>query len=533
MPDHRARRFDPIMPAPPPSALDSAFDPEAFRSAGHALVDFLADGLRASLSGTGKVITLDDPEAAFAEWQSLLEQSLAGAASPSAARDELGTFRKWADKAIKTHHPRNLGHQVGMSAPIAALADLSSSLLDTGNGVFEVGNPATAIERVVIRHLAKTLGFGDGAGGFLTSGGTLGNLTALLAARAAASPHDVWSDGNSDACALGVLVSDAAHYCIDRAARVMGWGTRGVVRVATDNQFRMRASTMAKALADARSAGVRVIAAVGNACTTATGAFDPLDELGAFCREHQLWFHVDAAHGGAAAFSAEHRRLLHGISQADSVVVDFHKLMLTPSLATAVLFRHEATSFATFTQQADYLWRADGQDNGQNNGQKAGQREGAEDSLPWFDAARRTMECTRPMAALRIFALLAAHGEQVIGETVDRVFATAKELASMAAETPGFEVLGTPAANIVCYRLAPPSLPPEACDTLNSAARARLVARGDFYIVETRIGGRTWLRSAIMNPFTTTDDLSALLRELQEAAAALRAGGNTANQGNG
>jgi L-2,4-diaminobutyrate decarboxylase len=124
------------------------------------------------------------------------------------------------------------------------------------------------------------------------------------------------------------------------------------------------------------------------------------------------------------------------------------------------------------------------------------------------------MECTRPMAALRVFALLATHGDKVIGDSINTVFASARDFAELIRTTSGFELLTTPTANIVCYRLAPTELTGPERDTLNTATRSRLIADGDFYIVETKIAGRTWLRSAIMNPFTSMDHFRRLLDAL-------------------
>ena len=410
-------------------------------------------------------------------------------------------FSEWIAQAIKIHHPHVMGHQVGVSAPVAALADLLGSLLDTGNGVYEVGNPATAIERAVICDLCERMNLGPRSGGFITSGGTLGNLTALLAARRVAAPQDVWQEGNSSDVQLGVLVSEEAHYCMDRAARIMGWGEAGVIKVCTDSNRRLTASALETSLKSATARGIKTIAAVGNSCTTGTGVFDPLEEIAEFCENHQLWFHVDAAHGGAAIFSENHRSLLNGIEHANSVVIDFHKLMLTPSLATAVLFRDESTSFA-FSQQADYLWR----------------EASSNEELPWYDAARRTMECTRSMSALRIYAILATHGQALIEANVDRVFEAAQEFADLLDSASDFELFAHPQANIVCFRYRPLDLSKNELSDLNSSIRSRLIRKGNHYIVETKFEGNTWLRCAIMNPFTNIGHMRALLQAIRKVA---------------
>ena len=161
---------------PDPTSLEHLYDPEVFRTEGHKLVDALADSLKQSLAAEGPARPFQDPDAAVAEWAKVFN-------SGSSQSEDL--FARWIEKAIKSHHPHTMGHQVGVTAPTSALADLLGSLLDTGNGVFEVGNPATAIERVIVKDLARRMNLGSSAGGYLTSGGTLGSLTAMLAERPA------------------------------------------------------------------------------------------------------------------------------------------------------------------------------------------------------------------------------------------------------------------------------------------------------------------------------------------------------------
>src|SRR6185295_3782716 len=206
------------------------------------------------------------------------------------------------------HHPRFVGHQVAPVLPVAALSHLAVSLLNNSLAVFEMGPSGNAIERNLVSWMTQMVGWDSGAGGVLTSGGALGNLTALLAARQAKAGGDPWNDGSSEP--LAVLVSEEAHYSIDRAVRVMGWGRHGAVPVPADEHFRMRASALEDSFSAATRAGLKVIAVVANACSTATGTFDPLDEIADFCGAHRLWLHVDAAHGAAVLLCAPYRHLL-------------------------------------------------------------------------------------------------------------------------------------------------------------------------------------------------------------------------------
>src|SRR5690606_32986824 len=149
-----------------------------------------------------------------------------------------------------------------------------------------------------------------------------------------------------------VLASEAAHYSLARAVKIMGWGEDAIAPVPQDERLRLRPECLGKALQHAHEQGRRVIAVVANACCTPTGAYDPLSAIAGFCATHNLWLHVDGAHGASACLSPKYRHRVAGVERADSVVWDAHKMMLMPAACTAVLFRDGAHAYAAFAQNA-------------------------------------------------------------------------------------------------------------------------------------------------------------------------------------
>jgi|APTNR8051073442_1049403.scaffolds.fasta_scaffold02982_3 L-2,4-diaminobutyrate decarboxylase len=469
--------------------LQQAYDPEGFRRQGHALIDVLADYLRAMQQPAGQpAIAYRPPAETLAEWASRLKEG---------EPDPMRIFQSVLGQSVSLHHPHYMGHQISPPAPMAALAGLVGDLLNNGMGVYEMGMAGSAAEEALIQEVGAVLGLGDRCGGFLTSGGTLANLTALLTARSVKAPTEVWTAGNSEPLAL--MVSEEAHYCVDRAARIMGWGSAGLIKIPSDDAFRMRTELLEPAYREAAERGVRVIAVVGSACSTAAGAFDDLDAIADFCARHNLWFHVDGAHGAALAFSTRERPVLKGIERADSVAMDFHKMLLTPSVTTALVYRDHRDSYRTFQQRADYLLEWDAKDE-------------------WHNLARRTFECTKLMLSLKAYTLWAAYGPGLFENYVDQVCDLGRAFGRLLAEAPDFELLTPPACNIVCYRLSGPGLSPEETDALNLKVRRRLLEQGDFYVLSTTIRGRVWLRSTLSNPFTEEAHLRALMDRCRELA---------------
>ncbi|MDF9794763.1 L-2,4-diaminobutyrate decarboxylase [Catalinimonas alkaloidigena] len=470
--------------------LHKAFDPENFRQSGHQLIDMLADYLRETQSDTNlKAIPWKTPDEQLKAWK---EDEAQGKG------DVMALFKRVMEDSIHIHHKKYMGHQVVPPAPVTALASLLSSLLNNGSAVYEMGAVANAIERVVVQRICREIDWQDEAGGFLTSGGTLANLTALLAARRAKSSEDVWLKGSGKKLAL--MVSEEAHYCVDRAARVMGWGDEGIIKIPADKRLRMHTESLEDYLQQAKAQGIEVVAVVGSACTTSSGTYDDLEAIANFCQQHKLWFHVDGAHGGTAVFSPKYRHLVKGMEQADSVVIDLHKMMLTPALTTALLFKNEADSYRTFAQQAQYLWSD-------------------QEEHEWYNMGKRTMECTKLMMGVKAYALLKSYGTEIISEYVTRQYDLGKTFASMIEKRQGWELAMPPATNIVCFRYRPEKQDETEAEQLNAYIRQQLLEEGEFYIVQTRLKNKLYLRTTLMNPFTTEKELNALLERIEEVAA--------------
>ncbi len=473
-----------------PETLRSAYDPERFRSEGHALIDQLADYLASVTRGEGPVLPWVPPEAALARWSESLPEVGGPSLGELMARVLAGSNH--------LHHPRYVGHQVTAPLPSSALVHLASALLNNGTAVYEMGPVSAPLERRALAWLAERAGLPPGADGVLTSGGSVGNLTALLAARQAVTGRDVWDEGLAGGKPLAILVSDETHYCVKRAAQILGLGEGGIVSIPVDQRFRLRPEALPEALAAAERSGRQVFAVVASAGSTSTGAFDPLEPVGEFCRAQGLWFHVDGAHGASAVLSPRHAHLAAGIDRADSLVWDAHKMMLLPALVTAVLFRDARHSWEAFSQRADYLLRQQGRGE-------------------WWNPAHRTLECTKRMMGLELWAALAVHGTRMFSEYVTRMFDLGRTFAGMLEDADDFELAVAPDCNIVCFRHVPEDF--EDLDGHQERVRARLLAEGSFYLVQTRLRGHVYLRVTLINPLTTGADLEALLAAIRRIAA--------------
>lgn len=471
------------------------YDPTTFESAGHALVALLTRYLADNLQGHSRVLDWQPPAEAQLAWQEALPQI--GTLTPAQLLQTIE--QQILTASLHIHHPRNLGHQVAPPLPLAALCDLVAALINQAMAVYETGPSATLLERQVLLWLNGMIGW-DGAEGVLTSGGAQANLTALLAARQVQAGWDVWQQGISAGPPLRLLASEHAHYSVSRAAGIMGMGTDAVIKIAADAAGRMRPDALANAVRECRARSEQPFAVVATAGCTPTGSMDPLRKIGEFCRENELWLHVDGAHGASALMSERYQALLDGIELANSVVWDGHKLSYMPATVSAVLFRDGRHSYAAFAQEASYLFQGDS---------------AAEES---FNTSYRTLECTKRMMALKWWAGLSLYGKKGLGRLVEEVFATARALADQLAASPDFELLMPPQTNIVCFRHRPPQLESDALSAHQARLRQTVVQSGAFHLTQVKLNGELWLRTTIMNPLTDDIDLTALLSTLRSAA---------------
>ncbi|SNZ00536.1 pyridoxal phosphate-dependent decarboxylase family protein [Flagellimonas pacifica] len=469
------------------NSLDSLYTSEGFRETGQELINLLAEHVHNTTSGSNqKTINWNLPDNELNFWKDFLKNG-----------DKNDFWKEVLKRTTHTHNPKYVGHQVAPPAPITALTGLVSSLLNNGMAVYEMGMSPTAMERITTDLLGQKIGYGESSRGILTSGGTLANLTALLAARKAKAKQDVWTQGHTQP--LGIMVSEEAHYCVDRAAKIMGFGEQGIIKVPVDSNFAMDNSKLEEYYQKAVNNGIQVFAVVGSAPSTATGIYDDLETVARFAEKYNLWFHVDGAHGGAAIFSKKYSHLLKGIENSDSVVIDGHKMMMMPTITTALIFKDGEHSHTTFSQKADYLLTET-------------------DEEDWYNGGKRTFECTKSMMSLHWYILLKMYGEEVFDQNVTVLYDLAKEFAEVLKANKSFELAIEPMSNILCFRYVTPDLSLEKSNRLNQSIRQELLEDGEFYLVQTKLNGIHYLRTTLMNPFTTIEHLKLLMDKIEVCA---------------
>jgi aromatic-L-amino-acid/L-tryptophan decarboxylase len=418
----------------------------------------------------------------LADRRAVLPPVIPAAALPELSEDGMGIeaaiellLGTVVPSASPADHPRYLAFIPGSPTVAATIADMAlCAAMVYGGSRLEAGAAAEA-EDAVIRWLADVVGLPPTAGGTFVSGGSIANLSALVAARGArrATPRQ-----------QAIVVGAAAHSSLAAAARIMGCEL--LIAPPADEYGRLTGATLETALAG-RDLD-EIVAVVATAGATNNGAVDDLGGVAAACRERGIWLHIDGAYGGAALLSNRTRHLFAGIEWADSFIVDPHKWLYTPFDCAAVLYRDAAAARRALAQRADYLdWVRD---------------EGA------GDPSDLAIHLTRRVRGVPLWVSLQAYGWRAYAEAVDHCFAIAQYAAQRVAQLPHLELVLDPALTVLLVRRRGWG------DAEYDTWSARAIQQGLAFVVPTKHHDETVLRLCFVNPLTTRADVDLVLENL-------------------
>jgi L-2,4-diaminobutyrate decarboxylase len=412
--------------------------------------------------------------------------------------------------SVATSDPRCAAH---LQCPPLVSGLAAETMLSAANqslDSFDQAPAATVVEETVVDALCDLFDLPAGSDGVFTSGGTQSNFQGLLLARDRhchrAFGTDVQAVGlPPEADSLRVLCSDVAHFTGKQAAHHLGLGEDAVVTVPTDDAWRLDPEALDATLADLDERGLEPFALLGTAGTTDFGSVDPLDALADRAAAHDLWFHVDAAYGGALALTDDHADLLGGVERADSVAVDFHKLFYQP-ISCGALLLGDGEDFRWMARNAAYL------------------NPEAHDEAGVPNLVGKSVQTTRRFDALKPYLTFRALGRERLADLVSHTLELADDAAAMLAGSNDFELLDDPTLNAVVFRYRPDDdAPDEAVSRLNAAVRRRLLRDGRAVVARTEVDGVVSLKLTLLNPTATLDDVAAVLDVVRDCGARVEA----------
>lgn len=414
--------------------------------------------------------------------------------------------RDVAPHAMQVPSPRYFGQFNPTPLAIGVWADALCSSLNQNAGAWRNGPTSALIETQVIRWLCTLVGYDDKGFGVLASGGSEANLIALKCARDHAFP-EIARSGAQGENNLTAYTSEQCHYSVEKSLDILGLGRASLRKLETDDRFHVRGDRLREAIKADLAAGRRPFCIVGVAGTTSTGVIDPLPELFEIAQENNCWFHVDAAYGGALAFSDRHKSKLRGIELADSVTFDPHKWMFVPFSCGATLVRDGGQVLRnSFDMSPEYL----------------AERRGFDDSQ--YDFFRYGQMGTRRFNSLKLWMCFKFLGRRGYSAAVERHIELTQHLAARLDELPDFERVGEIETAVCCFRYLPETvraMSPEKQDDIQQALQQRVEKSGKAFFPSTRLHGRQALRVNINSYLTQQRHVDDLVELLIEESAAL------------
>src|SRR4051812_30500980 len=494
--------------------------PEEFREQLHELADWIAD-FREHLEGL-RVAPNDKPGA--------IREQL-----PKSAPEQGESFEKIltdVDKIIvpgMVHwgHPMFLGYFGWTSTAPGILGEILTAPLNVNAMTWRTSPAATELETVMIDWLRQWVGLSGQFGGVIYDTASVGIMHALAVAREEVAPGTRklgLTDRNLPR--LRIYTSDQAHSSAEKAAIALGVGEENVIRIRSDDQFRMDVNSLGKKIAEDRSNHLQPMAVVATVGTTSTASVDPVPDIGNLCRKQNIWLHIDAAYGGGFAILPDYEWLRKGWELADSIVINPHKTVFVP-LDFSVLYMRDAERLRhVFSLVPEYL-RGDTVEAEKN----------------YMDYG---IQLGRRFRALKAWVIWRSLGRAGVVARLGEQMRLANLLAHWIKKDDRFELSAQPSMGVLCFRFIgtdpaiaggrPSSARPRhgdqavvgpdrdeepdesELDQFNSDIVERINASGRAYLTQTKLRGRTVMRIGLGNVLTTEQHLRKAWEIIHETA---------------
>ncbi len=395
-------------------------------------------------------------------------------------------------------HPDFMGYFGATTTAPGILAEMVAAALNINAMTWRTSPVATELETVVLGWLQDWLGLTSDFQGVVYDTASISTMHALAAAReeAAGSVRALGIAGREDVPVFRVYTSDQAHSSIDKAAIALGLGEQNVCRIATDSEFRMDVKKLREAIVADLHVGYKPLAVVATVGTTSTASVDPVTAIAAVCREHRIWLHIDAAYGGGLAVVPECEWVKEGWNEADSLVVNPHKMLFVPFDFSALYVRNIARLRNVFTLVPEYL---------------RGDAAGAE--INYMDYG---VQLGRRFRALKAWMVWRTFGRDGIAARIRDHLRLAQLFTRWVEEDPRFELSAPTVMGVVCFRILAAAEP--SSDALNSRLVENINASGKSYLMQTKLRGRTVMRLGLGNVLTAEANVRRAWEIIKEAA---------------
>lgn len=470
--------------------------PAEFRQQLHAFADWIAD-YRANIAGL-RISPVTKPGAIVAALP---------AAAPERGESIEQIFgdleRLIVPGIVHWAHPQFVGYFGCTTTAPGILAEMICAALNVNAMTWRTSPAATELETLVLDWLRQWLMLPNEFSGVVYDTASVSTMHALAAAReeASTSVRTLGLSGRTELPVFRIYVSDQAHSSIEKAAIALGLGEHNVRRIVSDADFRLNVTALREAVAADLRKGFKPLAVVATVGTTSTASVDPVSEIAAVCAENQMWLHIDAAYGGGLALLPECRWVADGFDQADSIVINPHKMLFVPFDFSSLYVRDIERLRRVFTLVPEYL---------------RGDAAGAE--INYMDFG---VQLGRRFRALKAWMVWRTFGREGLAARIREHLRLAQLFTSWVKENPRFEISAPTVMGVVCFRIRKSD--GAGSDRLNQRIVETINAAGETYLTQTKLCGRTAMRVGLGNILTTEEHLRRVWEIIRETAEATEA----------
>ncbi|MCB9015218.1 MAG: aminotransferase class V-fold PLP-dependent enzyme [Lentimicrobiaceae bacterium] len=427
--------------------------------------------------------------------------------SPPDSAEPMDSIMEDFDKMIMpgiTHwqNPNFFAFFPANSSYPSVLAEMLTAALGQQGMIWETSPAAAELEERVMEWLKEMCGLPQHWTGVIQDTASASTLAALLTARERASGFSINEEGFQNTDKLRIYCSVETHSSIEKAVKIAGFGKKNLVKIAVDSQFAMRTDLLREAIEKDIEAGFIPVCVVATIGTTGSTAVDPIEETGAICRKHNIWFHIDAAYAGTALVLPEMRKYTAGLEFADSFVFNPHKWMFTNFDCSAYFVKDTELLIRTFEILPEYL--------------KTRTRGQVNDYRDWGVALGRRFR------ALKLWFVIRNFGVEGIRKKVKLHIELAGWLAREIEKTDDFELLAPVPFSLVCFRYKPAHLTgTEQLNKLNEQIVQKLNAGGSVYLTHTKLNGIYTIRMVIAQTNVESEHVEKAWQLIQQTAKAM------------
>lgn len=466
---------------------------EEFRHYGHWLIDWIAN----FLEQIGEL-----PACSNVQPGDILREL---PSSPPISAESMNDILADVDRLIMpgmTHwnHPRFFAYFTTSASGPGILGELLASAFNVNSMLWQACPSATELEQATLNWLRQMLGLPSEFWGITYEGGSISTFHALAAARERITGlgiRDFGLAGRADLPPLRIYTSEQGHSSIDKAAIALGLGLESVRRVAVDDDYQMSSTALEEAIDADRSQGYLPISVVATVGSTSCTSIDPIPAIADICQRHNLWLHVDAAHGGAAAVVPEMQFVLKGCEHANSIVINPHKWLFVPLDLSVLYTRNRDLLRRAFNVVPEYLRTAD-----------------TPDVTNYMDYG---IPLGRRFRAMKLWFVIRYFGVDGIAARIREHLRLARQFADAVDAHPEFERLAPVPLSTICFRARPEGVnDEESLNRFNERLLLETNLTGETFLSHTKLDGRFTLRLVVSHLRTNEQHITKVWQIVQE-----------------